>query len=76
MPFPQVKLEDYLKQVDSNIVTTLTQPPSTTILSLQAGDPVKNTLLTLATQLKRIEPIPPVIEQPAEHPRVATRVVP
>ena len=70
-PFPQVKLEDHLKQAASDIITILTQPPSTTTPSLQAGYPVRNALLTLATQLKWIEPIPPAIEQIVAPPRVS-----
>ena len=56
--FPQIKLTDYLQQAASDIITLLTQPPSTTTPSLAAGDPIRNALLTLATQLKRIDNIP------------------
>ena len=75
IPFPQVKLDDHLKQAASDIITILTQPPSTTIPSLQAGDPVRNALLTLATQLKRIEPIPSPIETPVAPPRVQDKPI-
>ena len=70
IPFPQIKLDDYLRQAATDIITILTQPPSTTTPSLQAGDPVRNALLTLATQLKRIEPMPPVIADTVPSPRV------
>ena len=69
--FPEVKLEDHLRQDASGIITILTQPPSTTIPSLEAGDPVYNALVTLATQLNRIDHIP--VTQPSHHavsPRV------
>ena len=68
-PFPAVKLTDHLKQAAGDIVNILTAPPSTTTPSLAAGDPVRNALLTLATQLNRVEPIPlletiPVVPAP------------
>ena len=50
--FPQIKLKDFLKQAATDIIIILTQPPSATTPSLQAGDPVRNALLTSATQLK------------------------
>ncbi len=70
MPFPEIKLDDFLRQVASDIITILTQPPSTTIPSLQAGDPVSNALTTLAIQLQRIEDIPENPATPAASPRV------
>ena len=68
LPFPSVTLTDHLKQAASDIVTILTQPPSTTAPSLAAGDPVRNALLTLATQLKQVQPIP----EPVKPPRVSS----
>ena len=41
-----------------DIVTILTRPSSTTTPSLREGNPVQNALLDIATQLKRVEPIP------------------
>ena len=41
----------------------LTQKSNSSAPSLEAGDPVRNSLLTLATQLKRTQPIP----EPAHH---------
>ena len=58
IPFPQVGLTDHLRQAANDIVTILTQPPSTTVPSLASGDPTRNALIELATQLQRIEPIP------------------
>ena len=52
IPFPEVKLEDFLRQTASDIISILRLQPSTTKPSLQAGDPVRNALTTLATQLK------------------------
>ena len=54
VPFPEIKLKDFLVQVAGDIITILTQPSSTTTPSLAAGDPVRNALVTLTTQLKRI----------------------
>ena len=58
VPFPEVSLKDYLKQAASDIITILTQPPSTTVPSLEAGDPTRNALLKLAKQLGRMESLP------------------
>ena len=55
--FPQVKLVDHLKQAASDIVTILTHPPSTTVPSLRAGDPIRNALLDIATTLNQVEHI-------------------
>ena len=60
VPFPEVKLRDYLKQAATDIVTLLARPPSSTVPILTEGDPVRNALLTLATQLNRIENIPDI----------------
>ena len=47
--FPQIKLEDFLKQAATDIITLLTNPPSTTTPSLEAGDPVRNALFSHPT---------------------------
>ena len=48
----------FLVQAASDILHILTQKPNSIISSLVAGDPVRNSHLTLATQLKRIQNIP------------------
>ena len=58
IPFPQVRLQDHLKQAAEDIITILTQPPKNTVPSLRAGDPVRNALLDIAAQLKRVDDIP------------------
>ena len=71
IPFPAVKLKDHLRQTANDVIIILTQLPSTTTPSLEASDPVSNALVTLATQLKRIEHIP--VTHPSYHtssPRV------
>ena len=57
IPFPKVNMKYFLRQAATDIITMLTDPPSTTTPSLQAGDPIKNTLLQLATLLQRVENI-------------------
>ena len=59
IPYPEVKLEDFLRQAASDIITILTPPPSTTITSsLQAGDTTKNALLDIATIFHRADDLP------------------
>ena len=72
IPFPEINLTDHLKQAAGDIISILTQPPSTTTPSLAAGDPVRNALLTLATQLKRVQPIPEISTDIQASPRVDT----
>ena len=63
IPFPEVTLSDHLKQAADDIVALLEKPPSTTMPSLQAGDPVHTALQNVATLLNRTEtaPLPRVI---------------
>jgi hypothetical protein len=75
--FPEVRLVDHLKQAATDIVTILTHPPSTTVPSLHAGDPVRNALLDIATTLKNVDSIPEpvkttpvVLPQDRQPPRV------
>ena len=70
VPIPKVSLTDHLKQAAEDIVSILAQPQSSTTPSLQAGDPVRNALLDIATQLQRVEKIP---ELP-KHTTAPTRV--
>ena len=51
--FPEVNLDDFLRQATYDIITLLTDPPSTTTVSLKAGDSTKNALLEIATLLNR-----------------------
>ena len=50
-------MEDFLRQAAGDIVSMLTLTPSTTTPSLHVDDPVRNALLTLATQLNRVQSI-------------------
>ena len=58
VPFPKLNLQDHLTQAADNIITVLTQPTNYTTLSLREGDPIRNALLDIAQQLKRVENIP------------------
>ena len=57
-PFPQVKLDNFSRQAAGDIISILTQIPSTTSPSLKVGDLVHNVILTLSNQLKRMDTIP------------------
>ena len=41
----EVKLDDFLRQTASDIITILTDPPSTTALKPQAGDEARYIML-------------------------------
>ena len=70
IPIPQVKLEDFLSQAATDIIRILQSPPSTTSVSLAAGDPTRNAILELATILQRKASIPPLQHNDALAPRV------
>ena len=60
--FPEIDLDDYLRQAATDIITLLTAPPSTTTVTLEAGDPTRNALLKIATILNRSTPLPTINE--------------
>ena len=72
IPFHEVTLNEHLTQAADDIVSILAQPPPTTVPSLQVGDTIRNALLEIATQLRRVEKIPNRPEIPAGPPRVET----
>ena len=53
-----MKTDDFLKQAALDIISILTTPPSSTTVTLEAGDEVKNALLKIAQSLHRVEPSP------------------
>ena len=55
---PEVKLDDFLRQAASDIITLLTSPPSSTTVSLEEGDKTRNALLKIAETLKTAEKLP------------------
>ena len=59
VPVPETNLEDFLRQAAGDIVHLLTQPPSNLYPSLKAGDPIRNTLVELSTQLGSITSLTP-----------------
>ena len=63
IPFPSVSLKDHLHQAADDIVNILTEPPSSTVPSLKAGDPTRNAILELAQLLKRAQKIPEHIQE-------------
>ena len=70
VPFPQVNLKEHLTQAAEDIVSILTQPPSPTTPSLKVGDPVRNALFNIATQLRRTQEIPELPKQVTAPTRV------
>ena len=75
----KIALEDYLRQAGSDIIALLTNPPSSTVLDLKAGNSTYNALLQLATILKTAEDISylPAIKHSSESsllPRAAKSV--
>ena len=58
IPFPKITTSDFLRQAATDIISILTNPPSSPIPTLEAGDTTYNALLKLATILKRKETIP------------------
>ena len=53
IPFPEVKINDSLRQAATDIISILTHPPPTTVPSLQAGDYTKKAILELGSILNR-----------------------
>ena len=39
--YPQINLDDFLRQAAGDIISILTQPPSSVVPTLQAGDTKK-----------------------------------
>ena len=58
VPFPKLNLQDHLTQAAEDIIIILTPPPNSTAPSLREGDPIRNNLLDISQQLKRVENIP------------------
>ena len=68
VPFPQVKRDEFHKQAALDIISILTNPISSTIIKVEAGDETRNTLLKNEYALKRVEQLPTLHnEQPNEN---------
>ena len=52
--FPEINFNFFLRLATTNIITLITVPPSTTTLSLEAGDETKNALLKITDILQMI----------------------
>ena len=48
-------IDGFLRQAATDIISILTDPPSTTSIPLKAGDTVRNALLEVATILHQTE---------------------
>ena len=71
------QIERFLVQAAGDFITILTQPPSTTTPSLEAGDLAKNELIALAIKSKQIESIPePTLIPTAPVPRLQSPILP
>ena len=64
--FPNVKIDDFLIQAATDIVSLFTNPPTNMIPSLQVGDSTQNALLQLAEILNTTTFQP---TQPKEKPQ-------
>ena len=53
VPIPEVNMNDFLCQAATDIISVLQTPPSTTVVSLDAGDPTRNALERIADILQR-----------------------
>ena len=74
IPFPRVTLNDYLKQAATDIILILSNPPSTNVPSLLAGEDTNQALYKIAKLLKRVETILDIVEE--QHiDTIALRVV-
>ena len=51
VPFPEVKIDNFLKQVALDIISILTNQPLTTTINLEGGDTTRNALLNAAQAL-------------------------
>ena len=64
VPFPEVKLEDFLRQASSDIISILQKPSS--FPTLQLGDQTQNAILQIAQLLNRAAPLPAPIVTPID----------
>ena len=56
--FPKINLDNFLRKAAADIIIILPVPPSSTTLSLQAGDVTRNAFLDLVTTLNRTDKLP------------------
>ena len=58
LPFPQVTIDDFLRQATTDIIKILSAPPNVSIPTMEAGDTTRNAILKLATLLNRVDTLP------------------
>ena len=58
IPFPRVTVNDHLQQAATDIISILSNPPSSTVPSLLAGDDTNKAIYEIAKLLHRVDPIP------------------
>ena len=58
VPFPQVKVEDYLRQAVTDVVSLLKNPPASTYPTLQYGNSTLNAFRQIAETLNRAAQVP------------------
>ena len=64
IPFPEVTTEDFLKQAALDIVSILSNPPTSLPISLEAGDSTKNAILQTAEALGTVVSAPKLLSLP------------
>ena len=64
IPFPEVTTEDFLKQAALDIVSILSNPPTSLPISLEAGDSTKNAILQTAEVLGTVVSAPKLLSLP------------
>ena len=77
IPFPEVKIDDFLRQAATDLISILTHPPPSTVPSLEAGDATKNALLKLALLLNPSDDIITKIQRqiPSRWPQLSPYTV-
>ena len=65
IPFPNIDLDNYLRQTAVYIITIIPATPSPSTSTLKVGDPTQNILLEIATVLTRADMLPTPVLTPS-----------
>ena len=76
IPFPEIKLDDFLRQTAGGIISILTAPPKSIIPTMNVGDTTRNALLELARILKASKTLPKLLPYTNPLPRVCMEPIP